>query len=62
MIVLDIPKMDGSDATHQWRQKFNQRSRILLTKHLPSLDHDGEADQTSLSGISDRKVVKINRK
>ena len=59
MIILDIPKTDGSDTTHQWRQKFDQRSRILLTKHLPSLDHDGEADQTSLSGISDRKVVKI---
>ena len=51
-MVLDIPipKKDGRDRTHQWRQKLVQRSRILLAKHLPSLDHDGEDYQTMPNG------------
>ena len=28
MIVLDIPQKDGSDRTHQRRQKLVQRSRM----------------------------------
>ena len=60
MIVLFIPK-DGSDSPHQWRQKPDRDQYIRQVEHFPSLDHDGEADQTSLSGVSDRKVVKIIR-
>ena len=59
MIVLFIPNQkDGRDNPHQWRQKPNKRQKILLVEHLPSLDHDGEANQAG-GGVSDSKVVKI---
>ena len=55
MIVLDIPdRKDGSNKPHHWRQKPD-RDMFLLVEHLPSLDHDGEADQTSPSGVLRQK-------
>ena len=36
----------------------DRRQKILLVEHLPSLDHDGEANQAG-GGVSDSKVVKI---